>query len=51
MTTAEIVTYFAYSEGVAPDLHRVGTLVLDYANPRLRRPYFHREVKYVENLL
>ena len=49
MATSETVTYFAYSEGIAPDLLRIGTLVLDYANPRLRRPYFHREAKYEQN--
>ena len=45
MAPLERTTFFAYNEGVDPDLLRIGSLVFDYANPRTKRPYFHREVE------
>jgi hypothetical protein len=47
MAPAEKVTYFGYNEGFDSRLLRLGTLAFDYANPRAKRPYYHREVKSV----
>jgi hypothetical protein len=34
-------TYFCYAEGFNPWRMHLGSLVFDYANPRLREPYIH----------
>ncbi|KAL0940722.1 uncharacterized protein CTRU02_203484 [Colletotrichum truncatum] len=44
MLPAERVTYFGYYEGLDPKLLRLGSMVLDYANPRHKCPYYHGEV-------
>lgn len=39
-------TFFVYQEGKSPNRLKLGSLVLDYANPTLYEPYVNPE-KYV----
>lgn len=36
--------YFKYKNGLDPQLMRLGSLTLDYANPRLEEPYDHADI-------
>lgn len=45
MSPTQKQTYFVYNEGYDKKMLRIGSLALDYANPRLRRPHiFAKEV-------
>ena len=41
MPASERDSWFQYREGIDPSFLNVGTLVLDYANPKDHRPYRH----------
>jgi hypothetical protein len=47
MSPTQKQTYFVYNEGYDETLLRLGSLALDYANPRLRRPHIHAKEVYV----